>query len=175
MNDLARTDDRPRLPMAPTHRAILNVLGVEGIAEFIIAGKTHGEIGELIGVSGASVSAWIHSLDPKDRAVVDEAMKASAEALYDEAQTILDRPVNVLAGEWLTGPEVALRQARAAHRRAKAGIRNGAYREKGPAADESEAPARPPTIHFRITIADPVPVNGRTITVTPEEVHEVPD
>lgn len=144
----------PQLPISVSDQAVMRAFGVENIAIFILDGLTNREIAARLGVSPYAIQAYIHNLHDNDRELIDAALKASAERLYDIAGEILDAPLG--EGQELTSAQVALRVARAQHRRQQAGIRSAKYRDKGAPAEHAPPPA-PPSFHFRLEIAEPRP------------------
>ena len=140
---------RPMLPVGRQALATLEAVGLAGVCDLIVAGHAQNRIAAMLGVSQPSLAGWLCNQRGEGAALYSEALRASAEAMLDEAKAVLE------AAE-LTTPGVMKARAVADLLIRKAGIRNKAYRDRVDATtllvDAGNAgPARVPS--FRIVIA----------------------
>lgn len=149
---------RPMLPVGKQALATLEVVGLSAVVDLIVEGHSQKRIATMLGVSQSSLAGFLCNLRGADAAIYSEALRASAEAMIDQAQAGIE------AAEPTT-PGVMKAKAIADLLIRKAGIRNRAYRDRIDAGvalvDMGDAgPALVPT--FRIVIADQRQETGRT-------------
>lgn len=114
---------RPMLPVGKQAQATLELVGLPAVLEMVLAGHAQTAIAARLGISQASLGGWLANLRGPDAALYSEALRASAEAMIDQAQTVIE------AAEPTT-PAVMKARAVADLLIRKAGIRNRAYRER---------------------------------------------
>lgn len=132
---------RPMLPVGRQAATALELVGLSAVLEMVLAGHAQTAIAAKLGISQASLGGWLANLRGADAALYSEALRASAEAMLDQAQAVIE------AAEPTT-PSVMKARAVADLLVKKAGIRNRAYRERidsGVALVDMEEPAQAPT------------------------------
>lgn len=170
--DLAARGDLVVFAIPPVDATILESFGTSALHALIVGGKKYAEIAQMLGIAPSSLSMWIHNLPTADRDAMRTARQVSAEALLDHADAVLDAPF--AEDEPMSSATVALRIARAASARTRAGLRNAAYREKAPIdADSPAAVNTTPSVHISITLPDSADreryaaiINGRVLPDT---------
>ncbi len=160
------------LPVDVTQAAIIRTFGVDNIIALLAGGSTVSDIAEVLGVSAGMVALEMHNMAARDTntaAKLKAARRVSAEVIMDQAGAILDAPQPTIPGGDgsqvpvpLSSAQVALRQARANHKRFIAGVRDGRYREKAPEPEERAAAAAP-AINIVLNIAATPPDIARII------------
>jgi hypothetical protein len=157
---LAQSDPRakPLLPVGKAARTVLETFGVQGLCELVTQGHSHRAIGARLGVSASAVSCWLTNLRGPHAALYAESLRASAEAMLDEAEAVVRQ----------SGPSTAdVQRARclADLLLRKAAIRNRAYDLRSAATVElvdagSDQPPQVP--QFVILIHPQHEASGRT-------------
>lgn len=146
---------RPMLPVGKQAAMALELVGLPTVLEMVLAGHAQTAIAAKLGISQASLGGWLANLRGADAALYSEALRASAEAMIDQAQTVIE------AAEPTT-PSVMKARAVADLLVKKAGIRNRAYRERidsGVALVDMGEPAQAPTF---LLVIHPEGSRGRT-------------
>ncbi|MGA7180453.1 MAG: hypothetical protein WBX11_12805 [Thiobacillaceae bacterium] len=150
---------RPTLPVGSRALIVLELIGLPAVIELIVAGHAQITIAATLGVSQASLAAWLCNQRGPGAAIYSEALRASAEAMLDQAHAVLE------AAEPTT-PGVMKARAVADLLIRKAGIRNRAYRDRIDSTTllvdgaGDTLPAQVPT--FRIVIASQPDPGRRT-------------
>ena len=149
---------RPMLPVGKAARATLELVGIPAVLEMVMAGLAQTAIAAKLGISQASLGGHLANLRGADAATYSEALRASAEALLDEARRVIEAAES-------TTPSVMKARCIADLLIKKAGIRNRAYRDRidsGVAlVDMGSLPPSP--VVFRIVIAPQREDLGRLI------------
>lgn len=149
---------RPMLPVGKAARETLELVGLPAVCDFVLAGHAQTRIAAMLGVSQSSLAGWLCNLRGEGAALYSEALRASAEALIDEARHVIEAAAP-------TTPSVMQARCIADLLIKKAGIRNRAYRERidsGVAlVDMGSLPPSP--VIFRIVIAPQREDLGRLI------------
>lgn len=155
---------RPMLPVGKQAAAVLEAFGLPAVADLIVEGHSQARIATMLGVSQSSLAGWLCNQRLGCADLYSEALRASAEALVDEARAVLEAAESTTPGVMKARAicDVLIR---------KAGIRNKAYRDRVDAATllvdtASTQPAELP--RFYITIA-PQLTHGRTLDHNPDE------
>lgn len=145
---MIRPPARASLPVGRQAQVTLEMIGLPVVLEMVLAGHTQTVIATKLGISQASLAGWLANLRGADAALYSEALRASAEAMLDQALAIVE------AAEPTT-PGVMKARAVAELLIRKAGIRNRAYRDRidsGVALVDSAGaePAQAPCFHIVI-------------------------
>lgn len=149
---------RPLLPIGAQSQAALDLVGLRAVCELILAGHSQAGIGRLLGIPPQAVAAWSCNLQGEEQAIYTASLRASAEALLDEAQQVAvdvdpSQPGSSQRAKLII--DTLLR---------KSGIRNRQYRERTSLAETiaeaqheatggSHGQPGAPTVSFTITIA----------------------
>lgn len=155
---------RPMLPVGKQAAETLELVGLPAVCDLVLAGHAQTRIAAMLGVSQSSLAGWLCNLRGEGAALYSEALRASAEALIDEAR-------HVIEGAERTTPGVMQARCIADLLIKKAGIRNRAYRDRidsGVAlVDMGSQPTAMPT--FTIVIAPQRQDLGRVIEHDPSD------
>lgn len=150
---------RPLLPVGKQAAQALELVGLPAVLEMVLAGHAQTAIAGRLGVSQASLGGWLANLRGADAAAYSEALRASAEQLLDQAQRIIEAAPE-------TTPGVMKARALADLLRAKAGVRNRAFRDRidaGVALIPTDSPGLTPAPSFVIVIHPQREDRGRLI------------
>lgn len=154
---------RPMLPVGKQARETLELIGLPAVCDLVQAGHAQTAIAAMLGVSQSSLAGWLCNLRGEGASLYSDALRASAEALLDEARRVIEAAES-------TTPGVMKARCIADLLIKKAGIRNRAYRDRidsGVAlVDMGSLPPSP--VIFRIVIAPQRGDLGRTLDHNPD-------
>lgn len=148
---------RPMLPVGRQAQAALELIGLPAVLELVLAGHAQTAIAAKVGISQASLGGWLANLRGTDAALYSEALRASAEAMIDEAQAVIEaaEPTTAAVMKARAVADILIR---------KAGIRNRAFRDRVDAGvalvDTGSPPAQVPTFFL---VVHPEGSRGRLI------------
>ena len=114
---------RPMLPVGKQAQATLEVVGLPAVVDLIVEGHPQKRIAAMLGVSQSSLAGFLCNLRGADAALYSEALRASAEAMLDQAERMIMAAPETTAG-------VMKAKALADLLIRKAGIRNKAFRDR---------------------------------------------
>lgn len=114
---------QPLLPVGKQARETLELVGLSAVLEMVLAGLAQTAIAAKLGISQASLGGHLANLRGADAALYSDALRASAEALIDEARHVIEAAAP-------TTPSVMQARCIADLLIKKAGIRNRAYRDR---------------------------------------------
>ncbi|MBI1284999.1 MAG: hypothetical protein GC183_11750 [Thiobacillus sp.] len=114
---------KPMLPVTAAAARKLGEIGLSAVIEQIIGGATHSQIADSLGIGRSSLSAYLCNLRGEEAAVYTEAMRASAEALFQEA-------IDTLKAAPSTSADVQRARCIADILLRKAGVRDARWRER---------------------------------------------
>jgi hypothetical protein len=155
---------RPMLPVGRQAQAVLEAFGLPAVVDLIVEGHSQKRIATTLGVSQSSLAGYLCNLRGADAALYSEALRASAEAMIDEAQRVIE------AAECTT-PGVMKARAVADLLIRKAGVRNRAFRDRidaGVALVDTGSDQPAPVPVFQIVIHPQREDTGRTIEHDPD-------
>ena len=161
--DAPSTPPAVRLPVNVTAKFKLDMMGIEVICGWIMAGDRQLDIARRLGVDQSDVGAWL--MNHPDRDLYRAAQEASAEALMDKGDEIME---TASADREITNAQVALVRARAEFYKSRAAMRSRHHRERQPIDDTSPVTAMPTFIIMPIAASQ-----GRPAGVVIEQVPEV--
>lgn len=151
------------LPVGRQAAETLELVGLAAVCDLVQAGHAQTRIAAMLGVSQSSLAGWLGNLRGEGASLYSDALRASAEALLDEARRVIEAAES-------TTPGVMKARAVADILIRKSGIRNKAYRDRidsGVAlVDMGSLPPLP--VVFRIVIAPQREDMGRTIDHNPD-------